>query len=249
MSFARSHEISELKDRIARLLSSNPSSPYLQLCRDQLDSLLSLYNRGVFIRSKVKDFKFDDRPSRYLFNKETAKSAKKLFTSLTVNGSTVSDLPSTMSVRDFYSGLFSDEPVSDTHIDFLLDNLPSLSAAESASLEGPLTFEEVRAALRAMKDYSSPGPDALPKVFYLSFLDHIGPLYVSLVNQCFEDVLLCDSQRLSYISLLCKDHTKSDNLKFWRPISLLNLDYKTISKVLFTRLGGVMLFCARTFYS
>jgi hypothetical protein len=51
---------------------------------------------------------------------------------------------------------------------------------------------------------------------------------------------LTDSQRLSYISLLCKDPSNSENMNNWRPISLLNIDYKVLSKVLSTRLGSVL---------
>ena len=51
---------------------------------------------------------------------------------------------------------------------------------------------------------------------------------------------MSNSQKLSYITLLCKDENQSDNMKFYRPISLLNTDRKILSKILTTRLGHIL---------
>lgn len=237
----RREEVNSIRKAMSSLFNSDPQSSTVKLLRDKLDDLLSEYNKGVYIRSKVRDFNYDDRPSRYFFNKEKKRGKSKLIRNLTVNGDNITDFPKIMSsVVDFYSDLFSDQPVSDTYIEYFLKDLPSLSSAESESLEGPVTLGEVRSALRAMDDFSSPGSDGLPKEFYLSFFDDLGPLYVTYINKCFQESLLSPSQRLSYITLICKDTNKSDNLKFWRPISLLNIDYKILSKILCTRLSTVM---------
>jgi hypothetical protein len=41
---------------------------------------------------------------------------------------------------------------------------------------------------------------------------------------------------LGYITLLCKNEEKAQDLNNWRPISLLNTDYKIISKAICNRL-------------
>ena len=51
---------------------------------------------------------------------------------------------------------------------------------------------------------------------------------------------MSSSQKLSYITLICKDKINSDDMKCNRPISLLNIDYKIISKVLSLRLSNVL---------
>ena len=48
------------------------------------------------------------------------------------------------------------------------------------------------------------------------------------------------SLRQCYITLICKDKNKADLLTNWRPISLLNCDYKILSKVLSLRLRSVI---------
>ena len=48
------------------------------------------------------------------------------------------------------------------------------------------------------------------------------------------------SQRQGVITLICKDPAKADTLNNWRPISLINTDYKILSKVLTLRLRKII---------
>lgn len=117
-------EISSIKKAITELISIDPSSSEVQCLRDRLNVLLTKYNFGVFIRSKVQDFNFDDKPSQYFFNKEKVRGKSKLIDKLIVKESAVCDFPSIMSsVVDFCSTLFPSDYVSDTHIDYFLCNL------------------------------------------------------------------------------------------------------------------------------
>ena len=59
----------------------------------------------------------------------------------------------------------------------------------------------------------------------------VGKSYVKLINRCLLEGTLPLSLRQCYITLICKDKTKADLLTNWRPISLLNCDYKILSKV------------------
>ena len=48
------------------------------------------------------------------------------------------------------------------------------------------------------------------------------------------------TQNFSYITLICKNETRADEMKYYRPVSLLNIDYKIISKVIANRLGNIL---------
>ena len=85
----------------------------------------------------------------------------------------------------------------------------------------------------------SPGSDGLPTEFYKVFSQDLGDILVLVLNENFPIGILTDSQREGLLRLLYK---KDDRrlVKNWRPISLLNTDYKIASKVITERLKRVM---------
>ena len=70
----------------------------------------------------------------------------------------------------------------------------------------------------------------------------MGPLLLHVANECFRDGDLCDSMKGSVTRLIFKKRGDRKSLKNWRPISLLNVDYKIISKVITSRLASVIEF-------
>ena len=86
-----------------------------------------------------------------------------------------------------------------------------------------------------MANSKTPGLDGLPKEFYEFAFKYIGKSFVRLINRCYSEGILPPSQRQGLITLICKE-----TLTNWRPISLLDVDYKIISKVLTLRLRKVI---------
>ena len=121
--------------------------------------------------------------------------------------------------------------------DSFLKNVPKLTQEEKDLCEGPITLAECNTALKQMKKSKSPGCDGLPAEFYNKFFHLIGEHLVVAYNKNIAQ--LSPSQRLSFITLLCKDPNKSEEIGNWRPISLLNTDYKILSKVLTNRLKNI----------
>ena len=91
-----------------------------------------------------------------------------------------------------------------------------------------------------MKPNKSPGSDGLISAFYLKFFPLLGNTLCDIINLAYETGEMSDSQKHSYITLICKDETRADEMKCYRPISLLNIDYKVISKAITNRLGKVL---------
>ena len=134
----------------------------------------------------------------------------------------------------FYTSLFTAEVTDESVQASLIINLPSTLSSEQASqCEGYLSLAECFAALQGMARRKAPGIDGLPMEFYLKFWDVIGPDLVSVVNSCFDSgcLSLSLSQRRCVISLSFKKGDRLD-LRNWRPISLLNVDYKLASRVI-----------------
>jgi len=64
-------------------------------------------------------------------------------------------------------------------------------------------------------------------------------IFFEVVNEVFRNSELSDSQYNGMITLLHKGGDR-DNIRNWRPITLLNTDYKIISKLLANRTKPVL---------
>ncbi|KAK3741401.1 hypothetical protein QZH41_018038 [Actinostola sp. cb2023] len=140
----------------------------------------------------------------------------------------------------FYNELFS---ASETNKDLLNSFLSTLERKllfhSSESCEGLLSSEECLSALRGMANNKTPGIDGLPKEFYITFWDIVGPDLVSILNHAFQAGTLSYSQRLGIIKLIYKKGPRQ-LCKNWRPISLLCYDYKIASRAISSRLRTVI---------
>ena len=67
--------------------------------------------------------------------------------------------------------------------------------------------------------------------FYIRFWEVLGQDLVDVLNICYASGSLSLSQRLGIISLVFKRGDRLD-ARNWRPITLLNVDYKLASRVL-----------------
>ncbi|KAK2390980.1 hypothetical protein QL285_064484 [Trifolium repens] len=116
---------------------------------------------------------------------------------------------------------------------------PRVTEADNISLEAPITKEEVRAALFQMHPDKSPGPDGFNPAFYQKFWEICGDEVFAAVKDWLWRGYFPSSLNETNICLI----PKGDNpvsMKDFRPISLCNVLYKVVSKLLANRLKGVL---------
>ena len=197
--------------------------------------------QGSKIRSRAKVLDNSEKPSKFFFQLEANRGRKKLITKIEENSkhfSTSGDILDQF--RNFYTNLFTTEGIDNKLCDYFLDDLPKLSEIDKNIIDEPFTKDEILKALKGMENNKSPGPDGLSKEFYVTFFDIMSDFLLDMYNNIFKEGTLSDDQKLSYITLICKDLEKSHLLKMYRPISLLNVDVKIISKIITNRFMAVM---------
>ena len=86
----------------------------------------------------------------------------------------------------------------------------------------------------------SPGHDGLTKEFYEHFWDDLKFYFINFLKQSKIDGHLSISQRQAIIKLIAKKDRDKRFAKNWRPISLLNVDTKVLSKSLAEKLKHVL---------
>ena len=115
-----------------------------------------------------------------------------------------------------------------------------LNQTEQDSCEGLLTKTECLEALKKMECNKTPGSDGLPAEFYKVFWNDIADLFLKSLNYANQTGQLSVTQRRGIIKLIPKKDAEPCLIKNWRPISLLNCDYKIAAKAIANRFKQVL---------
>ena len=211
----------------------------------ELDEIAVQKTKGSIIRSRARWYELGEKCNKYFLNLEKRSYEKKHITKLkTPDGSTVEDPKIILTaMNNFYNQLYtSQNQLSDERFSTFFDceSLPKLDSTKQDLCEGLITTEECLAALKTFQPNKTPGTDGLTAEFYLRFWTDISGPLIDCLNHSALLGELSISQRQGIISLIPKKNKDPLLLKNWRPISLLNTDYKLATKCIAKRLEKVL---------
>ena len=109
-----------------------------------------------------------------------------------------------------------------------------VTPAMNDSLLHEFLASEVETALKQMAPLKAPGSDGMPSIFYKKYWHVVGPDVIKGVLSCLNLGQLLQAINHTYITLIPKVKNPERVTKF-RPISLCNVIYKIVSKVLANR--------------
>ncbi|KAJ3602352.1 hypothetical protein NHX12_030110 [Muraenolepis orangiensis] len=130
----------------------------------------------------------------------------------------------------FYSTLYASEyEEGETLSEGFWNGLPQVSEEANSQLEGPLTIQELQTALQGMQGRRAPGIDGLSVEFYKAYWDVLSNDLLDVFNESLASGSMPVSCRRAVITLLPKKGNLQD-IKNWRPVSLLCVDYKLLGR-------------------
>ena len=223
---------SELHDRIKSNLDSK---------RNELNKILENRLNGYITHSKAQIIEQNEKKIKYFAGLEKKKSEAKAITRLNINNTVVTNQRTILlEQKKFYEQLYSKIEQIESDINFFDNSLPKLNENEQNSCEGHITDLECKTALKDMKNQKSPGSDGITTEFYKIFWNDIKEYYIKSINFSFQNGELTELQKQSIITLLPKNGKDNLLLENWRPISLLNVDYKITAKAIANRIKKVL---------
>ena len=107
------------------------------------------------------------------------------------------------------------------------------------TLEMDVSIEEIKNVLKILKPNKSAGEDGIISECYITHWEQIKDELFLLVNDTFDKKELTPSQYKGVLTLLHKSGERED-MQNWRPLTLLNRDYKIIEKILAERLEVIL---------
>lgn len=133
-------------------------------------------------------------------------------------------------ISNYFEQLFRSSAGTDTGQ--ILDVVaPCVTAEMNESLLRDFTVEEIRNALHDIGDLKAPGPDGMPSVFFKKYWATVGDQVTKEVLEALNGGGIPAGWNDTVISLIPKV-ARPEKVTELRPISLCNVVYKIISKVL-----------------
>ena len=240
--------LKQLSDRLSvleEIVSSTPTADYVDeydLIKKQIEEIYKEKAFGAIIRSRCQMLEEYERPTKYLLNLEKTTQNVKHIRTLVNDGHKISCSHEILELeKKCFERLYSESDVNantnvclDTYLNNI--NIPKISEESQQICDKTIDFDEVCKAVDGLANNKSPGMDGIPVEFYKKFWNQIGEYVYDSFIQAFDKGELSDSQRKGVINFIPKKDKDLTNLKSWRPLSILNTDYKIIAKVLSNRL-------------
>jgi hypothetical protein len=137
-------------------------------------------------------------------------------------------------IREYFENLYSSKLENLEEMDTLLDTYDhlKLNQGDSNHLTGSITHNEIEAAIKTPPKKKSPGPDRFSAVFYQTFEEELIPTLLQLFHETEKEVTLPNSFHEAIITLIPKPDKDTSKKENDRPVSLMNIDAKILSKIM-----------------
>ena len=209
-------------------------------CKTELEFIYNKIAEGIRVRSKCAWYEEGEKSSKFFLNLEKYNATKTQIKKLLVNDSEITEQNKILhEIKNYFENLFQKKNLnSQEKCDNFLSRLHTtrLDNNQVVNCDEDIKESELHEALIGMGNNKSPGNDGLTKEFYETFWEEIKDSFLKSVKVSKEKKCLSVSQRQAVIKLIEKKEKDKRFIENWRPISLLNVDYKMISKVLASRM-------------
>ena len=232
--------LNELEKEKSNSLDANKIQTSVLEITQKINELEEESAKSTIFRSCARWYREGERSTKYFFSLEkrnyNAKLMNKIFN---IEGSLITENADILrEQKAFYSNLYC----KDDSVKFDIVNTTNkrLSEQQKSMLENRVTKTECHKALLEMADDKAPGTDGLPAEVYKVLWVELSDLLLDVYEYNLETGSLNSSARRGVISLLPKGTKDPRYIKNWRPLTLLNLDYKILAKTLANRMKLVL---------
>lgn len=192
---------------------------------------------------KQKYFECSNKPGRWLAHKLKKQRERNIILEIrTKNSICTSKQEDIMKeFTNFYSELYKGKEISEKKIDDFLNKaqLTTFDKQQRELLNGPITTAEIVEVIKKAKNGKTPGPDGFPVEYYKKFEEQISTPFKLTVNAIGRQKYP-NTWKQANIILLAKENRDHKDIRNYRPISLLNTDYKLFAMILAERLKKVL---------
>ena len=210
--------------------------------KDELKEIEQRKCEGAIIRSRARYAIEGEKCTGYFLGLEKTRQEKNYFEQVEgKDGEKITDFVGIVErVEEFYRELYKKEGVDEESSRQVIDKLEArLSDEDREVCEGEISKGEIENAINGLGRNKSPGIDGIIGEFYIEFREELVPVLERLYRWIEEKGEMPHSMITGLVSIIYKKGSR-DKLENYRPLTVLNGDYKVLAKVLANRLKEVI---------
>ena len=235
--------INTLENELRNMKEQNAEYINVKSIRIKSQKIYEEEAEGV-IRSRVQWWEEDEKSTRYFYQLDKKRGKHQLWDqTLEENGKLLRDTKSIQNRQvQFYKELYKRQKLPQNSIHemrFLNEIKNQLTEKSKSNLDEGIYLDELSKSLYKMKNNKSPAQDGICVAFYKVYWNDVNNDVLEVFVHGLNNKQLAYSQDIAVIKLLYKNGNRQD-MKNWRRISLLNVDYKIRSKALAERIKNIL---------
>uniref|UniRef100_A0A803TMV4 Reverse transcriptase domain-containing protein n=1 Tax=Anolis carolinensis TaxID=28377 RepID=A0A803TMV4_ANOCA len=189
----------------------------------------------------VKQYTFENanKPGKWLARLIRKKKQNRQIMKIKTEGKIAnSDKEIRETFQIFYENLYSKDNIKPEAITEYLgkQRLDKITDVQRFELNREITEKEILKVIKSLNSNKTPGPDGFIAGFYKLNQPEVIAFLRKLMNQALQDKIIPESWKEATIIMIPKEGADLSDVRYYRPISLLNTDYKIFSKILANRL-------------
>jgi hypothetical protein len=244
-------ELTKELDKCEKTLAIKPDADIYQqmsTVKKEIEEINNYITKGIIIRAQANYVEQNETNSKLFLGLEKSRAKTKNLSKLILeDGSSIQDPAKILNEeKKFYEKLYNsnlkyqgNESIEARKY-FLTEPPICVTDEDQKVLDLELTDEEIANALKELPTRKSPGGDGFPVDFYKFFWPDIKTLVCASIKHAAQRGEMSIEQKRVVLTLIPKKEKDIRLLKNWRPISLLNADYKILAKALATRMQRVI---------
>ena len=243
--------LSDLSNSIAETDRLYADAPTPELYKEKLllkaeyDNLSIKQTERLFFKSRQKFYEHGEKAGKLLAHQIRQSSATSAIPEINTSTGerTTNPIEVNKQFKQYYEALYTSESTADpSSIQAFLDGLtiPEITPEARVQIDKHISTGDVLQAIKSMQSGKAPGPDGFSIEIYKEFADKMAPILSQLYGEILEQRQLPPTMTQAIISVLLKKDKDPLLCGSYRPISLLNCDYKILTKILATRIASVV---------